>query len=580
MIKVNKIPHVKWSNYQLNNRRKKQWILASATALTAFSTGLASVHAADQSLAASAVPATEEALSSAPTSKVHNEQMINENAASLSQTPVSANETSAAQSGSVAGRPAAAADVASSPAAAVPAGTPADNTEVPPQPDLPNGPVNTDTVYGSQIDPSKYSLTFQVAGLVYRIPKYNLVDGDLRFATNEEVARLNGWTQPALVGGRAVNVGRYLVFLSKPGYDHLLAWLNGHWEGNLRKEDGLIVGDRWVPDASLENIALPPYNLANIIRDHWYAFYIVSPYTVKAIISGQTTVSDNGNGQGQFNAGQYTISFSGTAGTAPFASVSNNFSYRFQNGDLAIGKQNADGSYRVELTAQGVANLKAALDQAFYSGSGTDHAANYLLDLTSGATVIINDLTKQVVRTIIIHNVDGTTTEQRQTVVFKRGFTTTAATGVVNYGNWYVGNDTSQSAGTWSEFIPPVVAGYQAIPEKVAAATVNGNTPNQTVDIRYQQLNSDQPGAGGTTPGSSHPTAGTGRTPTMIDAETQQRKTQADLVTAPQAGKQAAQQLPQTGANQPAVSRWGLVAIALTSLFGIGWRKKRPDSQN
>lgn len=282
---------------------------------------------------------------------------------------------------------------------------------------LPTGPVNTNTVYGSEIDPSKYSLSFNVS-LPYKIPQYNLVDGDLRFASNEEVAHLNGWTQPALINGQAVNTGRYLVFLSKPGYDNLLAWLNGHWEGNLHKENGLTVGDKWVPDASLHNIALAPYNLATIISSHWYAFYIINPYDVQATITGQSVINDNGSGEGQFTPGQYTVSFAGTPEETPFANVSHGFNYHFQTGDLTIGEQNADGSYQVVLTAQGNANLRAALDQAFHSGPGTDHASNYLLAIDhAGAPVAGYQATPERIAAV---TVDGATANQLIDVYYQK----------------------------------------------------------------------------------------------------------------------------------------------------------------
>lgn len=381
----------------------------------------------------------------------------------------------------------------------------------------------------------------------------------MRFASNEEVAHLNGWTQPALIDGQAVNTGRYLVFLSKPGYDNLLAWLNGHWEGNLHKENGLTVGDKWVPDASLHNIALAPYNLATIISSHWYAFYIINPYDVQATITGQSVINDNGSGEGRFAPGQYTVSFAGTPGAASFTNVSHGFNYHFQTGDLTIGEQNADGSYQVVLTAQGNANLRAALDQAFHSGPGTDHASNYLLAIDhAGATVVVNDLAKQTMRTIIAHNVNDTTTEQEQTVTFNRSFTTDPATGVVTYGSWHVGDDVTQLVGTWPAVTVPPAAGYQATPERIAAVTVDGATTNQRIDVYYQKI-----AHGGTAFGNRTP-AGTAIVETT-------RRSQSAGNAAPRAG-----QLPQTGADHSASAIWGLGLFALASLFGFGRRKKRP----
>lgn len=536
-MRVNQIPHVRLNNYQLD-KRKKQWALLSATVLTALSAGLASAHAADQPTAVLTAPTT----AAVPTPAVSSAGMS-------TRSQPAAESIAPTQLATAAEQPAA--GESSTAAAQSP-------SNLPPQENLPTGPINTNTVYGSEIDPSKYSLSFNVS-LPYKIPQYNLVDGDLRFASNEEVAHLNGWTQPALIDGQAVNTGRYLVFLSKPGYDNLLAWLNGHWEGNLHKENGLTVGDKWVPDASLHNIALAPYNLATIISSHWYAFYIINPYDVQATITGQSVINDNGSGEGRFAPGQYTVSFAGTPGAASFTNVSHGFNYHFQTGDLTIGEQNADGSYQVVLTAQGNANLRAALDQAFHSGPGTDHASNYLLAIDhAGATVVVNDLAKQTMRTIIAHNVNDTTTEQEQTVTFNRSFTTDPATGVVTYGSWHVGDDVTQLVGTWPAVTVPPAAGYQATPERIAAVTVDGATTNQRIDVYYQKI-----AHGGTAFGNRTP-AGTAIVETA-------RRSQSAGNAAPRAG-----QLPQTGADHSASAIWGLGLFALASLFGFGRRKKRP----
>lgn len=543
-MRVNQIPHVRLNNYQLD-KRKKQWALLSATVLTALSAGLASAHAADQPTAALTAPTT--AAVPTPAASSAGTPTSSQPAAESPVPTQPATEPKAEQ-------PAAAQSTTA--AAQATANQREDN--LPPQENLPTGPVNTNTVYGSEIDPSKYSLSFNVS-LPYKIPQYNLVDGDLRFASNEEVAHLNGWTQPALINGQAVNTGRYLVFLSKPGYDNLLAWLNGHWEGNLHKENGLTVGDKWVPDASLHNIALAPYNLATIISSHWYAFYIINPYDVQATITGQSVINDNGSGEGQFAPGQYTVSFAGTPGAAPFANVSHGFNYHFQTGDLTIGEQNADGSYQVVLTAQGNANLRAALDQAFHSGPGTDHASNYLLAIDhAGATVVVNDLAKQTVRTIVTHNVNGTTTEQEQTVTFNRSFTTDPATGVVTYGSWHVGNDVTQLVGTWPAVTVAPVAGYQATPELIAAVTVDGATANQLIDVYYQKVAHGGTASGNRTPAGTAIVETTGRGQSAGNA-------------AP-----GAAQLPQTGTDRSASAIWGLGLFALASLFGFGRRKKRP----
>lgn len=94
----------------------------------------------------------------------------------------------------------------------------------------------TNTSYGSEIDPNSYTVHIGISGLDYTIPPYKLVNGDLRFATDQEAAHIPGWHQPALVDGKVVNVGTYAVFLSQTGFDNLLAWING------TEENG-----QWVP---------------------------------------------------------------------------------------------------------------------------------------------------------------------------------------------------------------------------------------------------------------------------------------------------------------------------------------------
>lgn len=168
-MRVNQIPHIRLNNYQLD-KRKKQWALVSATVLTALSASLASAHAADQPTAAPTAPSTAAvptpAASSAGTS-TRSQPVAESTAPTQPATEPKVEQPAAAQSTTAA----------------------AQATAHQREDNLPTGPVNTNTVYGSEIDPSKYSLSFNVS-LPYKIPQYNLVDGDLRFASNEEVKKL------------------------------------------------------------------------------------------------------------------------------------------------------------------------------------------------------------------------------------------------------------------------------------------------------------------------------------------------------------------------------------------------------
>ena len=87
-----------------------------------------------------------------------------------------------------------------------------------------------------------------------------------------------------------------------------------------------------------------------------------------------------------------------------------------------------------------------------------------------------NDLNKQVVRTIHVHNVDGTISTTQQTAKLSRKAVVDEVNGNVTYTNW--------SAGSWDVFNAPAVAGYQAN-QNAPMLTVNSDTKDQTVDISY-----------------------------------------------------------------------------------------------
>ena len=89
-------------------------------------------------------------------------------------------------------------------------------------------------------------------------------------------------------------------------------------------------------------------------------------------------------------------------------------------------------------------------------------------------------LTKEVTRTINVHNPNGTVDTTVQKVTYHQ--TVTVAGDEVIYNNdWTTADDTN-----WSEFDVPQIANYRASKDKVDGVWISGvNTQNQTVDITY-----------------------------------------------------------------------------------------------
>ena len=89
-------------------------------------------------------------------------------------------------------------------------------------------------------------------------------------------------------------------------------------------------------------------------------------------------------------------------------------------------------------------------------------------------------LTKEVTRTINVHNPNGTVDTTVQKVTYHQ--TVTVAGNEVIYNNdWTTADDTN-----WSEFDVPQIANYRASKDKVYGQWIGGvNTQNETVDITY-----------------------------------------------------------------------------------------------
>ena len=84
---------------------------------------------------------------------------------------------------------------------------------------------------------------------------------------------------------------------------------------------------------------------------------------------------------------------------------------------------------------------------------------------------------KTLTRTINLHLPDGTVRVSVQTALLKRQVTINAVTGVKTYGVWNTDN--------WNAFDVPVLAGYTASQDQVAAQQVTGADTDQTVDVYY-----------------------------------------------------------------------------------------------
>lgn len=86
---------------------------------------------------------------------------------------------------------------------------------------------------------------------------------------------------------------------------------------------------------------------------------------------------------------------------------------------------------------------------------------------------------KVVTRTINVHNPDGTTHSEKQTVMLSQEIKNNAD-GTQTVGPW--------STAQWEAYAISEIAGYTANPSAVAAQTVNEKTQEQTVDIYYEPV--------------------------------------------------------------------------------------------
>lgn len=96
----------------------------------------------------------------------------------------------------------------------------------------------------------------------------------------------------------------------------------------------------------------------------------------------------------------------------------------------------------------------------------------YLIHATVDSTA-----SKTVIRTINVHNPDGTVTTTTQLVILTRTVTTDQVTGKETYGEW--------STSTWDQYTIPSQTGYTPSRTTVDTTTVDGQTYDQTFDVYY-----------------------------------------------------------------------------------------------
>ena len=87
--------------------------------------------------------------------------------------------------------------------------------------------------------------------------------------------------------------------------------------------------------------------------------------------------------------------------------------------------------------------------------------------------------TKAVIRTINVHNPDGTMQTENQIATLTQEIKNNAD-GTQTLGPW--------STGQWQAYAVPEIIGYTAAPTEVAAQTVTDSTVNQTIDVYYEPV--------------------------------------------------------------------------------------------
>ena len=109
--------------------------------------------------------------------------------------------------------------------------------------------------------------------------------------------------------------------------------------------------------------------------------------------------------------------------------------------------------------------------------TGRDQVTTY--DWDSQPLFASTVATKAVIRTINVHNPDGTMQTENQIATLTQEIKNNAD-GTQTLGPW--------STGQWQAYAVPEITGYTAAPTEVAAQTVTDSTVNQTIDVYYEPV--------------------------------------------------------------------------------------------
>lgn len=342
-----------------------------------------------------------------------------------------------------------------------------------------------------------------------------------------------------------VDVGTYKVWLSKTGYDNVVAGRNFWVSTNGSKFVFYPVWD------VMPNISIGPYNPLNF----GYGTYTITPYDIKAVITGQQIFNNPDSSTESLDPSNYQISFSGTdPNDEAFDKISNGLKYTFQDGDLMLVPTQTSGSYQVALTDQGLSNIKQALIKAFHN-----NANNFTLqndNVTTQAIAQVIEQQRTITRTIILNYPDGQTKRYQQVATITRSYQLNDQhTGII-WGDWSTAN--------WPAFNVPQYQGYNASIDTLPSVVVDGSSTDQTISVSYQKVSTPENNQTNDQPNDQSQQHPTNLSPTK-----------SSIVKNSSSNNQANQSLPQTG-NEHNQALLGLGSAALLGILGLtGIRKKR-----
>ena len=171
------------------------------------------------------------------------------------------------------------------------------------------------------------------------------------------------------------------------------------------------------------------------------------------------------------------------------------------SGNKELSHVDLTGAYNTPITANGQVNnmLNNYVNNQGYELVSNDLAGNHLYtDAHQDFNIVLkhktqkrnpdndpSDATKDITRTINVHNPDGSVKTTKQTAHLTREGVQDEATKQTTWGAWSTGN--------WAEFDTPAVQDYTPSQAKVNTQTVDSNTQDQTIDITYKAniLNKD-----------------------------------------------------------------------------------------